>query len=116
MAAPSEPRRSDASRSMRRAERRRRVAWFAAVSLAALIAYIPSFTAAFQFDDNSYIVGNENAFGSVAALVYFARSRIIPIATLAVNYAINGEQPFGYHVVNFFIHLLTTLAVYALAL
>jgi hypothetical protein len=41
---------------------------------------------------------------------------VLAFVTILLNDRIGGEDPFGYHVVNFAIHLSATLAVYALAL
>ena len=74
-------------------------------------------TSPFQLDDYAYIVGNRVlADPTVEGVVHFGRSRVLAFATLLLNYRFGGEDPFGYHVVNFAIHLLATLAVYTLAL
>ena len=98
-------------------ERARRYGGVAAVSAITLLAYARSFGSPFQFDDYNFIVGNEAI--RVSALDGFARfgqARILSFATLALNYRIGAEEPFGYHIVNFVIHLLATWAVYSLAL
>jgi hypothetical protein len=98
-------------------KRTRRHGWFAAVSVLTLLAYARSFGSLFQFDDYNFIVGNEAIrVPSLDAFVHFGQSRLLPFATLALNYRIGGEDPFGYHVVNFAMHLLATWTVYALAL
>jgi hypothetical protein len=91
--------------------------WFAVVCAATLLGYLRSFASPFQLDDYTYIVGNpvleSPSFNSVVA---FGRTRIIPFATLILNHHIDAGDPFGYHVVNFVIHLLVTFAVYRLAM
>jgi tetratricopeptide (TPR) repeat protein len=89
--------------------------WIGAILAATLLAYSNSFESSFQYDDYPHIVDNAVVKDpSVTALFSFARSRFLPFASLALNYQIGGENPFGYHVVNFVIHLLATLAVFGL--
>src|SRR5262245_8262266 len=98
-------------------DRRRELGWFAVVGVITVLAYARSFTASFQFDDYSVLVAHQDGrLSTLKGFVGFARGRIIPFATLAANYLIAGEDPFGYHVVNAIIHLLTTFLVYQLAL
>jgi protein O-mannosyl-transferase len=91
--------------------------WFAAICVVTLLAYGRSFTSPFNLDDYSNIVSNP-VLGAptLKGFLHFARARLLPSATLLFNYWIGGEEEFGYHVVNFAIHLLATLAVYRLAL
>jgi tetratricopeptide (TPR) repeat protein len=82
-----------------------------------LVAYSRSFHAAFQFDDNNHVVHNpvfEDP--TLESVLRFGRARLLPVATLFLNHRLGGDDPFGYHVVNFAIHLLATCAVFALAL
>jgi hypothetical protein len=91
--------------------------WFAAVCAVTLLAYIRSFASPFQLDDYSYIVGNRVLEApSLEGVLGYGRARILAFATFLLNDRIGGENPFGYHVVNFAIHLLATLAVYELVL
>ncbi len=95
---------------------RQHLNWFAVVVLITLLAYARSFTASFQFDDYGVLVAQEEGrLSSLMDFVSFARARVVPFATLAANYWIGGQNPFGYHVVNVIIHLLTTFLVYQLA-
>jgi hypothetical protein len=90
----------------------------AAVCAAAAIAYAPSFAVPFQFDDYSRL-GENRALpeGHVLdAVLWLGNSRVLPSLTLVLNYRLGGVEPAGYHVVNFAVHLLTTLGVFALAL
>ena len=81
------------------------------------VAYARSFTVPFQFDDQPQIVENHAVYNpSLRSILYRARARIIPLASLALNYSLGGEDPFGYHVVNFFVHLITSFLVYGLVL
>lgn len=90
---------------------------FALVCAVTLVAYARSFHSPFHLDDYSHIVGNPVMTApSVEAFVQFGRARIVPFASLALNYRLGGEDPFGYHIVNFAVHLLATLGVFNLAL
>jgi hypothetical protein len=109
--------RAPARTSCRHGDRTRERWWFAAVCATALVAYLPSFTAVFQFDDYDQIVNNPAVrTPTLDQLLLWGRARIIPFATLALNAWIGGEEVFGYHVVNFIVHLLTCFFVYRLAL
>lgn len=92
-----------------------------------LIIYWPGFDGQWFLDDYGNIHENANvhaasfSWESLHPAVYgrFERHQRIdrPVAylSLAANYAIGGTDPFGYHVVNFLIHLLTTVVLYLLA-
>jgi tetratricopeptide (TPR) repeat protein len=99
----------------RRHEARRASLYLGAICALTLLAYGNSFQAAFQYDDYPHIIDNAAVKNpSIEAFAGFARTRILPFATLALNYQVGGEDPFGYHLVNFAIHLLATLAVFGL--
>lgn len=90
---------------------------FAVVAAAALAAYIPSFSVPFQFDDYGRIVDNTSLqrgdlFGGIR---WLGSSRPIPSATIALNYQLGRDDPFGYHLINWFVHLFATLGVFRLA-
>jgi tetratricopeptide (TPR) repeat protein len=91
---------------------------FLAAALIVLVgaaAYANSFDTPFVFDDIQYVAGNPDiralwppdwlAKVPTRALAYF---------TFAVNYALEGENVRGYHVVNLAIHLATALALFGL--
>lgn len=90
------------------------VAYFL-LGFAALIAYLPSFRAAFLFDDAAEITQNDT-ITSLKPLSRFFDNNTRPAASLsfALNYAVGGFDPIGYHVVNFFIHLLAGLTLFAI--
>jgi len=97
--------------------RRRPAAWFGVVALLVLLAYARSCGAPFHFDDYTIIVANEEgSLSSLSGFLGFARTRLVPFATFALNYWVGGDDPFGYHAVNVAIHLLATLFVFNLAL
>jgi hypothetical protein len=92
---------------------------FAVISMAAAIAYAPSFAVPFQFDDEARLLHNVamQEGGSLGnALRWLGNSRIVPSMTFVLNYRLGGLEPIGYHIGNFAVHLLTTLGVFALAL
>jgi tetratricopeptide (TPR) repeat protein len=71
----------------------------------------------FVFDDVTLILQNP----SVRSLDWFSilyRDGYRPVRTLTygLNYAIGGEDPFGYHLVNILLHGLNVLLVYSLVL
>jgi tetratricopeptide (TPR) repeat protein len=96
-------------------------AWLACglIALAAVAAYANSLHGAFVFDDRASILDNATLrhFGEPGWLLATpgggttAQGRPVLNATLGLNYAIGGADPFGYHVVNLLIHILagTTL-------
>jgi hypothetical protein len=98
---------------------RRRAAWLARalIAIAAAIAYAPSFAVPFQFDDQARLLHNVAMQQGVVwdALLWLGNSRVVPSLTFLANYWLGGYAPAGYHVVNFAVHLLTTLGVFALA-
>ncbi len=83
--------------------------------LLGVAAYAPSLQGAFLLDDHSSIVNNpqvrrlwpvwETAAGSTRPLVQYS---------FAVNYAVGGLDPFGYHGVNLAIHLAAALLLMGL--
>lgn len=76
-----------------------------------LIAYSNSFNVPFQFDDEQQIVYQESnhSFHNFTNLSYWMHVNNRPVSTftLVANYILNRDNVFGYHVVNFIIHLLT---------
>lgn len=95
-------------------------AWlaFALIAIAAAIAYAPSFAVPFQFDDEARLQHNISMQKGVLvdALRWLGDSRVVPSLTFVLNYRLCGLDPTGYHVVNFAVHLIATLGVFALAL
>ena len=86
---------------------------------AGLVAYHNSFTGAFVFDDIGSIVDNRTIrhlwpLGPVLTKADYATvvSRPLLNLSLAINYALGGTNPLGYHVVNIAIHLLAGLTLF----
>jgi hypothetical protein len=91
-----------------------------------LVIYWPSGSGQWYLDDFGNIHQNPNVharsltWDALYPAVY-GRSpvhrhldRPVAYLTLAANYAVGGTDPFGYHVVNVLIHLLTTAVIYLL--
>ncbi len=81
-----------------------------------IIVYSPSFHAPFQFDDLPRIVNNpiiEN-LKNIKAIWLYEPSRVLAYLSFAINYQFNQLNPFGYHLVNIFLHLLTTVIYFIL--
>lgn len=103
----------------------------ASLFLAALFAYSNSFHAGFTFDNEFLILRDariqeatlQNA-GSILSHTYWwptnGTGLYRPATTLTYlfNYAVlgNGDQPDGYHWINFLLHTMNAMLVYLLAL
>ena len=89
-----------------------------AIAAVAVIAYAPSFSVPFQFDDEARLTNNialqEGTLRD--ALGWLGTSRVIPSLTLVLNYRLGGLDPLGYHIGNFIVHLLCAYGVLALGL
>ncbi|MGA8890355.1 MAG: hypothetical protein WB493_02215, partial [Anaeromyxobacteraceae bacterium] len=89
----------------------------AAVVLLGLAAYANSLHGAFVFDDLEQIVENPalRDLGSFLgpAGYRFLPNRFVGYVTFAMNHAVGGLDPVGWHVVNLAIHLANALLVWA---
>jgi len=101
----------------------RRVALLSIV-ICALALYSNSLSNGFHYDDREVIVHNP-LIRQIAPLQAFTSAsfdhagrftvfRPLLLLSYALNYRIGGLNPFGYHVVNVFLHLLAGLLVYLL--
>lgn len=97
---------------------RRRGLALAAVSAAAALAYAPSFSVPFQFDDYARLGQNQALQHGqlVEALLWLGFPRVVPALTLVLNFQLGEFNPLGYHLLNFAVHLLATAGVFELAL
>lgn len=91
------------------------------VTLLGAIIYWPSFHAPFVFDDIRNIVNNYPLhLDSLAPLALIrlrygiSGNRPLAMLSFAINYYIGGLNPFGYHLFNLIIHILSTLILYRL--
>jgi len=83
--------------------------------LLVLVALIYSnvFTAPFIFDDLKYVV--DNAFIRDLSNFYsLSGTRYVVFLSFALNYAVGGLSPGGYHLLNIAIHALNSILVYLL--
>ncbi len=83
--------------------------------LLGLVIYSETFLQPFHFDDFSNIVHNtalQNDFSSMQTFTIHQPSRFIGFLTFALNYHANGLNVFGYHLVNFLIHVINSLLVW----
>lgn len=67
----------------------------------------------FIFDDAAYVTGNP-ASTSLTAALDLTDSRQVGYASFAINYALSGENPPGYHLVNVVIHICNSFLVFVL--
>jgi tetratricopeptide (TPR) repeat protein len=95
-----------------------RTAWIATLPLiivfVTVMIYVGSLDGEFIFDDDAYIVHNENirTFGRVFHSNGNQEARPTVFASLALNYALGGLAPKGYHIFNLLIHILAMLTLY----
>ncbi len=80
------------------------------------IAFGNSFSGAFLFDDGLAIVDNHliRSISSPLRLLTALPPGPVVTFTLAVNYALGGLKPFGYHAFNLLIHLSAGLALFGI--
>jgi len=94
----------------------------AIIILAAIAAYENSFGNPFLFDDDPTILKNPTIRRLWPIWDVFCppkngetvTGRPLLNFTMAVNYAISGEEPWSYHAVNLVIHILAALALFAI--
>jgi tetratricopeptide (TPR) repeat protein len=71
----------------------------------------------FVFDDVTLILQNPSVRSlDWFSIIYWDGYRPVRTLTYGLNYAIGGEDPFGYHLVNIVLHGLNVLLVYSLVL
>jgi hypothetical protein len=87
----------------------------------ALVAYSNTFSAPFHFDDRPNILENPDVqikvltWDRVEQLIkntYKVSIRVFSYFTLALNYYLGGVNVFGYHLVNFIIHVASGIFLY----
>ncbi len=91
------------------------------IAAVALVAYSNTFHVPFQFDDQPNIAHNPNiqikvlAWDRIERLVkntYKDSIRVFSYLTLALNYYFGGFNVFGYHLVNFLVHIASGVFLY----
>lgn len=106
---------------------------FGVLALLSVVSHATSLTNGFVFDDEFLITRNEliRSLKHIPTLLishYWAAPgdtmgvtfpsnlyRPLVVTTFALNYALGGLNPFGYHLVNVLVHFAVCLALYALA-
>ncbi|MDP2921927.1 MAG: tetratricopeptide repeat protein [Candidatus Omnitrophota bacterium] len=84
---------------------------------AAAAVYAPALNTPFQFDDVKRIVGQAQVENlDLADIFHYSKSRFLLYLTLALNYHFGGYGVFGFHLVNLVIHIISSLAVFALGI
>jgi len=83
----------------------------------ALLAYANTLPNQFTLDDNVYIQGNPMVTDFAVAKLFAPTAfnnifRPFTFATFALEWAIEGPHPFGYHLVNFLLHAVIALLLY----
>jgi len=96
------------------------------IVIIAIFAYANSLDVPFQFDDAPNIehnliirdLGHFSDPSSAEGMQFYGavRRRFVGYLTFALNYAVNGLDVTGYHVVNLTIHIINALFVYLLVL
>jgi tetratricopeptide (TPR) repeat protein len=85
------------------------------ISVVGALIYSNTLTTSFQFDDKLNIV--DNLFiRDIGNLWPPTGSRWFGLLSFSLNYLAGGHNPFGYHLVNICIHILTALSVYLFVL
>lgn len=87
---------------------------FLIIAVAAALVYSNTFGSGFYFDDGYNITDNyhiKNVFRPDIIWNYNP-TRFITLFTVAINYYLGGINVLGYHIVNIFIHILTSCAVF----
>lgn len=98
-----------------------RTRWLAiaAILCACLVAYLPALDAGWIWDDDSYVLENpavRTADGFVDAWIPGRTPQWYPMVfvSLWAQHAVHGIEPFGYHLVNLLLHLISTVMVWRL--
>lgn len=93
----------------------------AAVLAGVFVSFLPALQAGFVWDDADYVRTNETirSLDADRILSFFAAPQQgnyhpLTILSLAIDYALGGLDPFGYHLVNVLLHVANTLLVHRL--
>ncbi len=98
------------------ADRATRLA-LAAVLVVAALVYLPAVDGPFVYDDRIEVVGNPTLrdLGSPVAILTYNPGRALVILSFAIDWALWGLAPRGYHVTNVLLHLVNTWLLWRLA-
>ncbi len=87
--------------------------------LLGLLIYGRTFQFGFVFDDHFFVENNPfiKNFNDVHLMWHpFPMTRLVGIYSFALNYFLNQLHPWGYHIFNFIVHIVTVGLVWALTL
>jgi len=104
-------------------DKRRSIAQWAALVVLGLVIYLPAFNAPFTFDDHQAIVQNHYIRATSlspqslfrAAFQDYRQNRPLTNLSFALNYYFSQMDPFGYHLANFLVFILTAAGIRLLA-
>ena len=82
------------------------------IAIIGFTIYSNTFYSSFAYDDHSAIIENQQIKNS-SIYTQFNIPRYVGLVSFALNYHFNQLNTFGYHLVNFLIHILNTLLVYS---
>lgn len=97
---------------------------FLLLALAIALAYANSLNARFVYDDYAFVYNNESirTFSPLSKFLFSPEAFSQPVSyhvyrplasfTFAVNYALNGLNPSGYHLVNLLFHALNAFLLF----
>ncbi len=88
----------------------------AAIIFIGLLLYSNTLYVPFIFDDYSSIVDNDAIKDLTISLKDISNNRYLSSLSFAINYAIGDLKPFGYHIINNFIHIINAILVYHLVI
>jgi tetratricopeptide (TPR) repeat protein len=98
----------------------------AVIFILALLVFLNSLFVPFQWDGIEFVVdnpiihdmGNFSDPSKASEYRWYGafKSRYVGYMSFAINYALHGTRPFGYHLFNVLVHALTSMLVYVLAL
>lgn len=95
--------------------------WAVAVCVAVGVAYVPALRAPFLFDDTAAVTLNPTIRSLWSWQVFSppadgstTSGRPLVNLTLALNHALGGENPFGYHLFNVVLHGVAALLLFGL--
>ncbi|MEA3476688.1 MAG: hypothetical protein U9R60_00790, partial [Bacteroidota bacterium] len=92
---------------------------FLGILVLAAIFYANSFKGSFQFDDANLITKNAKIsdIGNYSSTTFWSNVNVRPLSyfSFALNYAIHGHEIWGYHFINFLIHVINAFLVFLLA-
>lgn len=98
-------------------EKKKQWFFFGILFILAGLIYSNIWQAPFQFDDYRVIVKNESLRDITDIQRIWTengKARFLPTLSFAINYFLEGEKTFGYHLVNIGLHFLNSLWVYFL--